>query len=86
MNKLQRKGSPYTKKESCYKKINAKSGQKFLENIRNFYLNSKSNQKSNILTIVSNLFSRKYFNMIGFVTLKRFTKPPKEKQKMNNLI
>ena len=66
MNKLKRRESPYSKKESCYKKINAKSGQKILENIRKLYLNSKSNQKSNILTIVSNLFSRKYLNKIGF--------------------
>ena len=86
MNRIQIRESPYSKNEYSYKKFNTKSGQKFLENIKKLYQNSKSNQKSNILTIVSSLFSRKYLNKMDFVRHKRFTKPQKENQETKNFI
>ena len=80
-----RKG-PYSKNEGNYKKINAKSGEKILENTQKLYQNCKPNQKSNILAIVSNLFNRKYLNKLGFMgQLKKSTNHQKEKQKMKNL-
>ena len=79
MNKIQLRESPYSKNEYCYKKINVKSGLKILENIQKLYRNSSSNQKSNILTIVSNLFSRKYLNKMGFGTTQKIYKTSKRK-------
>ena len=52
----------YSKNDFYYRKINLKSSEKILENLKILYSNCKSNQKSNVLAIVSKLFSRKYLN------------------------
>ena len=79
MSKSNIRKIPYSKNEGNYKKINAKSGEKILKNIQKLYQNCKSNQKSNILAIVSNLFNRKYLNKLGFGITQKIYKSSKRK-------
>ena len=79
MIEIQRRERPYSKNQSSFKKINTKSGRKIFQNIQKLYQNCKSNQKSNILAIVSNLFSRKYLNKMGFGTTQKIYLTSKRK-------
>ena len=79
MNKTQKRKSPYSKNESCYKKRNAKSIQKILKNIQKLYRNSKSNQKINISAINSNVLSRIHLNKMGFGTKQKIYLTSKRK-------
>ena len=50
-----------------------------MENLKILYSNCKPNQKSNILAIVSKLFSRKYINKIGVKVNKKIYQNSKRK-------
>ena len=71
--------APYNKGSYNYKKINGKNAKKILDNLKKLYVNCKKNQKSNIIQIVSNIFSRKYLNKYGFEVTKTIYTTSKRK-------
>ena len=58
--------NPYNKNEKYYTKINTEAGLKILENIKNLYNNCKGYQKTNVISLVSKIFNRKYLKKLGF--------------------
>ena len=56
--------APYNKASYNNKKIDEKNAKEISDNLQKLYINCKKNQKSNIIQIVSNIFSRKYLKKI----------------------
>ena len=58
----------HKKYKRSFTQLKGKNASKVFKNIKKIFNNCQKHQKSNILSIVSNIYSRKFLNNMGFST------------------
>src|SRR5947209_175441 len=70
---------PYQNIKNFYKKISGKNALKIILNIKKLYKNVKRDQKTNVLSLVSNVLSRGLLNKMKFEACQKTYNSAKRK-------